>query len=1363
MMSFYPLRNRLTYKAVLSYLLRAANSNRIKEAPEHPVKHLSAANRRLLTYFLLIALPACGEPIAPPTPVAAVKVSPETSTLVPGASVTLTAAPQDAEGKPLTRAVTWTSSDAAVASVAAGVVTAIAPGSAVISATASGTTGTAPVVVKEGGLLVPTGGTVSGMNGQVTVSVPAGAVTSQAQLVVEPASNPAASPRLVAGTAFSFDAGSIALVQPVTISVKYDPARLTSGAPESGLKLYLLTGDKWQRVVNSTVDATADRVSASVTAFGTYAILEQAPATAAIGGGNNQSAQVASPVAIPPFIKVVDSDGFPVPGLSVQFAIGSGGGTLTGGSATTNADGNATVGSWTLGATAGTNTLTASVQGASGGPFTFSAVGVAGPANKLVLTTSPSEIAQSGIVLARQPVVQVTDVYGNATTTTGLVITAAITNGAGSLSGLPSQPTNNLGLATFSGLAISGTAGVKTLTFSASGLAPAGASVTLTAGTASRLSLIASPTSAPRNRIAFPQQPAVELQDASGNAVTQSGVIVTASIVSGGGALSGTTTAVTDARGIAIFSDLALAGTVGPRILGFAAPGVTVVTTGVTLTAGNASSIAANAGNGQSANVGSTLPTAPAVRIADADGNPVAGVLVSFAVTGGDGSITVPSSTSDASGVARVGSWTLGTKAGSNTLSATSAGLAGSPVTFTATGTAGAPGKLAFATSPSASPRNRIVFAEQPAIQVEDSNGNPVAQAGIVVTASLASGGGTLLGTTAVPTDSRGIATFTNLAVAGTVGSRTIVFGSAGTASLSFSVNLLAGTATSISINAGNGQTARAGSAVPIAPSVLVRDTDGNAVSGVTVVFTPASGSGSVTGASAQSDNLGVATVGSWTLAAVVGAQELNASSPAIAGQTASFTATATAAAGIPFTISISSGNGQAARAGTAVPVAPSVIVRDVDSNPVGGVTVTFVPAAGSGTVTSATAVTNSAGVAVVGSWTLGSAIGTQTLTATTPALPGQSVSFTATSTPAGPASIIVVSGSGQFPIAGRGVREYIVFRVVDGDGIPFAGAQVNFSVPAGHGTLSVTSATTLSDGLAVVKGWTLGPGEGTQTVTATVAGLADKSALVSVYAVPIRIVTFGDSNTDYGYVGNSSILNQVSYVSANPRRPSPSLADNFTQLSGKIEIWWSDRYSPAVNAVNHGVLGTGSGAARSTDGAPGARTIVNGITRFGAEVLGLGAPWNGGEPTNASFQSGPVTRSLAYTPTGNDFVYVSIGTNDGNQLISTAQTLENLEWMIDSWTGAGMRADHFILTNLAPGIGFTSLEADRNRAIRSLAVQKGVSFIDITSLTSNDDGITWKSAALHVGDEVHYSETVREWIAEQIVSIMAAATRPIE
>src|SRR2546421_7784422 len=49
-------------------------------------------------------------------------------------------------------------------------------------------------------------------------------------------------------------------------------------------------------------------------------------------------------------------------------------------------------------------------------------------------------------------------------------------------------------------------------------------------------------------------------------------------------------------------------------------------------------------------------------------------------------------------------------------------------------------------------------------IQVRDAAGNPVNQAGVVVTAAIATGGGTLGGTLTATTLGTGVASFTNLA-----------------------------------------------------------------------------------------------------------------------------------------------------------------------------------------------------------------------------------------------------------------------------------------------------------------------------------------------------------------------------------------------------------------------------------------------------------------------------------------------------------------------------------------------------------------------------------------------------------------------
>jgi hypothetical protein len=69
------------------------------------------------------------------------------------------------------------------------------------------------------------------------------------------------------------------------------------------------------------------------------------------------------------------------------------------------------------------------------------------------------------------------------------------------------------------------------------------------------------------------------------------------------------------------------------------------------------------------------------VIVRDQNGAVMAGVSVTFAVTAGGGSITGGTVVSSGSGVATVGSWTVGTAEGVNTLTATSGSLS---ITFTA-------------------------------------------------------------------------------------------------------------------------------------------------------------------------------------------------------------------------------------------------------------------------------------------------------------------------------------------------------------------------------------------------------------------------------------------------------------------------------------------------------------------------------------------------------------------------------------------------------------------------------------------------------------------------------------------------------
>jgi len=110
----------------------------------------------------MVALLACGgesvvtpppPPPPPPTPVVtSVAVAPGTASLAPLDTIRLSATVRDQNGQPMTgRTVTWTSATSAVATVSAeGLVTAVTTGTATVTATVEGKTGSSAITVLAG-------------------------------------------------------------------------------------------------------------------------------------------------------------------------------------------------------------------------------------------------------------------------------------------------------------------------------------------------------------------------------------------------------------------------------------------------------------------------------------------------------------------------------------------------------------------------------------------------------------------------------------------------------------------------------------------------------------------------------------------------------------------------------------------------------------------------------------------------------------------------------------------------------------------------------------------------------------------------------------------------------------------------------------------------------------------------------------------------------------------------------------------------------------------------------------------------------------------------------------------------------------
>ena len=211
-----------------------------------------------------------------------------------------------------------------------------------------------------------------------------------------------------------------------------------------------------------------------------------------------------------------------------------------------------------------------------------------------------------------------------------------------------------------------------------------------------------------------------------------------------------------------------------------------------------------------------------------------------------------------------------------------------------------------------------------------------------------------------------------------------------------FVATAVAGEPDSLEKVSGDGQSAVAGTALPESLVVRVADSYGNAASGANVSWTAAAGTGTFSPVSGATAANGRAST-KWTLGAEVGSQ----SARAVVGIVPAVTFSANSLSPPSLLATKSAGDNQRASPGTAVAVPPAVRVTNANGNPLSGITVTFAVAQGGGSVTGATVSTDATGTASVGSWVLGSQVGTNALSASV--ANGPTLSFMATAAQSSP------------------------------------------------------------------------------------------------------------------------------------------------------------------------------------------------------------------------------------------------------------------------------------------------------------------------------------------------------------------------
>ena len=257
----------------------------------------------------------------------------------------------------------------------------------------------------------------------------------------------------------------------------------------------------------------------------------------------------------------------------------------------------------------------------------------------------------------------------------------------------------------------------------------------------------------------------VQLEDSAGNAVGADGVNVVATLASGSGALSGTTTVATDSAGKATFTNLVITGTAGTYTLDFTPTALTKATSNsFTLAAGTATKyLVTSSSYGPAAGTAVTIHA----QLADANGNAVstAGNSVTWTASARGGSFTTTPTSTDSSGIATA-TFTTGTTVGSYAVTATTGTVAGTGADIDSI--AGAASKLAFTTQPSASTVSAASFERQPVVTVEDAAGNTVTGDTSSVSVAFTSGtyteGAVLSGITTVTAED-GSAIFSGLSV----------------------------------------------------------------------------------------------------------------------------------------------------------------------------------------------------------------------------------------------------------------------------------------------------------------------------------------------------------------------------------------------------------------------------------------------------------------------------------------------------------------------------------------------------------------------------------------------------------------------
>ena len=385
-------------------------------------------------------------------------------------------------------------------------------------------------------------------------------------------------------------------------------------------------------------------------------------------------------------------------------------------------------------------------------------------------------------------------------------------------------------------------------------------------------------------------------------------------------------------------------------------------------------------------------------------------------------------------------------------------------------------------------------------------------------------------------------------------------------------------TPASVTFDAGSTASGTVGAAVSGTITVTVRTSDNLPVPRTTVSFTTSAGT--ISSTSAQTDDNGRATAGTWTLGTTAGSQTLTATAGSASAQLV-----ATAAAATPATIELVTGLPASIRAGVPVTPAPVVRAKDQYANVVNrpGTVITATLQSGAGTLGGAQVTTDANGIATFSALTLSGLVsaGPRTIAFTATGLP--TVAAPPVALEAGTTATITLQNVPTFARAGVVIAPGVVARLSDAFGNPMSRpTPVTATLAQGSGAIAGNAATTNTLGEATFASLALEGLVGNRQLRFT----ADQ---VSATTGSITLAP-----------GDASQLQVTS---------QPTVVENTIPFPSDVVVRVTDRFGNGVADAGRGVaaaIATGGGVLTGT----AAQTDAVGVARFaGLRLIGSAGP----------------------------------------------------------------------------------------------------------------------------------------------------------